>query len=289
MRNKAGAQLIILIILMLVSLSLAGGIFYLYQKEQTLNVSLRREKEELNLNIKIAQANLDESQKEVATLGLKLNESQAQIETLTGNLEQEKNTKEEALTQIRQLKIHLEEQKGLRGDLENKLKQAENDLGQIRVKLNDLESQKAELETKVKGLEEQAKQAQTRDVELGKIVVSPDAATSAEALLTPESDLSSELPSISPSVSVKEERQESPSGLTGKVLVLNKEYNFAVINLGSADGVNIGDLFSVYHNNNYVGDVKIEKVHDSMSAAGFVSTAIKDNISEGDKVAQQIK
>jgi len=241
------------------------------------------------LNIKIAQTKFDDSQKEVATLGLKLNESQAQIVTLTGNLEQEKNTKEEALTQIRQLKSDLEKQKGLRGDLENKLKQAGNDLGQILVKLNDLESQKAELETKVKGLEEQAKQALTRDVELGKIVVSPDAATGAETLQTTESDLSSESATTSPSVSVKEERQESASGLTGKVLVLNKEYNFAVINLGSADGVNIGDIFSVYHNNNYIGDVKIEKVHDSMSAAGFVSTAIKDNISEGDKVAQQIK
>ena len=72
-------------------------------------------------------------------------------------------------------------------------------------------------------------------------------------------------------------------------MVLNKEYNFAVINLGSTDGVNIGDLFSVYHNDKYIGDVKIEKVHDSMSAAGFESTAIKDNISEGDKVTQQIK
>jgi len=274
---------------MLVSLSLAGGIFYLYQKEQALNLSLQREKEELNLNIKITQANLDESQKEVATLGLKLKESQSQIETLTGDLEQEKNTNEEALTQMRQLKSDLEKQKGLKGDLENKLKQAENDLGQIRVKLNDLESQKAQLETKVKDLEEQAKQTQAKDVELGKIVVSPDAATSAEAPLTPESDLSSKLVSTTPSVSVKEERQESSSGPTGKVLVLNKEYNFAVINLGSADGVNIGDIFSVYHNNKYIGDVKIEKVHDSMSAAGLVSTAIKDNISEGDKVTQQIK
>ena len=274
---------------MLVSLSLAGGIFYLYQKEQTLNVSLQREKEELNLNIKITQANLDESQKEVATLGLKLKESQVQIETLTSGLEQEKNTKEEALTLIRQLESALEKQKGLSGDLENKLKQAENDLGQIRNQLNDLESQKAQLETKIKDLEEQAKQALARGVELGKIVVSPDAANSAEALLTPESDLSSEAVLTSPSVNVTEGRQESSSGLTGKVLVLNKEYNFAVINLGSADGVNTGDIFSVYHNNNYIGDLKIEKVHDSMSAAGFASTAIKDNISEGDKVTQQIK
>ena len=274
---------------MFISLSLAGGLFYLYQKEQTLNVSLQKEKEELSLNIKIAQTNLEESQKEVSALGLKLKESQAQIETLTNDLGQEKNTKEEALTQMRELKSDLEKQKGLRSDLENKLKKAETDLGQIRVKLNDLESKKAELETKVKDLEEQAKQALTRDVELGKIVVSPDNATSTEVPLNPESDLNSQLSSTSSSASAKEEKQESSSGLTGKVLVLNREYNFAVINLGSADGVNIGDLFSVYHNSNYIGDVKIEKVHDSMSAAGFESQDIKDKISEGDKVTQQIK
>jgi hypothetical protein len=60
-----------------------------------------------------------------------------------------------------------------------------------------------------------------------------------------------------------------------------------VISLGSKDGVKTGDKFSVYHNNRYVGDVTVEKVHDSMAASGFASVDMKDNVSEGDKVVQK--
>jgi hypothetical protein len=62
-----------------------------------------------------------------------------------------------------------------------------------------------------------------------------------------------------------------------------------VINLGTKDGISSGDVFSIYHNNKYVGDAKLEKVHDSMSAAGFLSEDIKDKVSEGDKVVQKVK
>jgi len=60
-----------------------------------------------------------------------------------------------------------------------------------------------------------------------------------------------------------------------------------VINLGSKDGVNIGDIFSVYRGNKYIGDIKVEKIHDSMSAAELVSSDIKNKIKEGDKVLEK--
>jgi hypothetical protein len=62
-----------------------------------------------------------------------------------------------------------------------------------------------------------------------------------------------------------------------------------VTNLGKKEGIDIGDVFSVYHGPDYIGDVKIEKIHDSMSAAGFVSAETKDKVSEGDKVIQKVK
>jgi len=71
--------------------------------------------------------------------------------------------------------------------------------------------------------------------------------------------------------------------------VVNKEYNFVVMNLGSRDGVTAGSEFSLYHNNQHVGDVKIEKVHDAMSAAGFLAPETKDKVSEGDRVVQKVK
>jgi len=60
-----------------------------------------------------------------------------------------------------------------------------------------------------------------------------------------------------------------------------------VINLGSKDGVALDDVFYVYHSNKYIGDIKLEKIHDSMAAAGFVSANIKNKIAEGDRVVKK--
>jgi hypothetical protein len=62
-----------------------------------------------------------------------------------------------------------------------------------------------------------------------------------------------------------------------------------VINLGSKDGVALGNEFAVYRNNKFIGDMKVEKVHDAMAAAGFSSPDMKDKVNEGDKVVQKAK
>jgi hypothetical protein len=81
----------------------------------------------------------------------------------------------------------------------------------------------------------------------------------------------------------------APASGDGKVLVVNKDYNFAVLNMGSKDGVTIGNVFSIYHAGKYVGDVKVEKVHDSMAAAGFLAAGMRDKIAEGDKAVLKSK
>ena len=84
-------------------------------------------------------------------------------------------------------------------------------------------------------------------------------------------------------------QEVSVPGLEGKVLKINRDYNFVVINLGSKDGIREGEIFSTYHNNKYIGNVKVETLHETSAAAGFLSNDIKNNISEGDKVVQKIK
>lgn len=73
----------------------------------------------------------------------------------------------------------------------------------------------------------------------------------------------------------------------GSVVVVNKDYNFAVISLGNNEGVKIDTVYSVFHNNGYIGDIKVEKVNETMSAAGFVNEGLKDKIAEGDKVVEK--
>lgn len=260
------AKIPLLIALILLSLLLASTTYYLLQRERAKNLALQEELEDVKTKHKIAEKKLQESQKIVSELELKLQEANTRIETLTTTLNEEKMVKEQALTQIEELKTDLEQQQELKSNLETKFAQIQEDMKNLEAQLKRLKSEKVQLETKIQDLEAQvqAGQAKTEQpsstqeggVELGKIVVSP-------------------------------EEKTFPSGLEGKVLVINKDYNFAVINLGSKDGIAVGNVFSIYHNNKYIGDAKVEKVHDSMSAIGFASLEMKDKVSEGDKVVKK--
>lgn len=277
MTERAGIKIPILIVLLIISLSLAGGIFYLLDKEQAKNLALQGELEETRAKYMKSESELQGANKRISTLDLELTEAESKIEAINNELGQEKIIRQEALAQIGQLKVDLEEQRGQKLDLEKQLNQAQDEAKKTKEQLDQLVSQKVDLESKIKELE-----TKFQGVELGKIVVNPETGAveaetqeAAEGLLKPEDG--------------KSKKNIQAQTAQGKVLVINKDYNFVVINLGSKDGVEIGEVFSIYRNNKYIGEVKVEKVHDSMSAAGFLSTEIKGKIREGDKAVQRIE
>jgi len=278
MPEKFKSSIAIFIILILVSLSFAGTGFFLLQKEKTKNTSLQEELDSLKIEQNAAETKLEEYKKTISQLDFKLKEAQTNIDTLSSTLEQETKAKQEALNQVQQLKTVLEQQKGLRADLETELGQGQKDAEKTQARLKEIESKKAQLEAKIKDLEAQVQQTQgqqqarAQGVELGTIVVGPE-----------DSSVSG------PASSLQPKEKAITSYLEGKILVVNKDYNFVVINLGSKDGVNAGDVFALYHNNKYIGDIKVEKIHESMSAADFTSASIKGVVSEGDRVVQKAK
>jgi len=217
-------------------------------------------------------------------LELKMQEAKIQIDKINGDLQQEKAAKEDALSQVIQLKGDLEQQKTMKADLEKKLNQAQKDTDKIQVQLKDLSSKKTELEKKIKDLEIQAKAAQDQGVELGTVIVTPETST-----VVP---MQSAKPGTEKQAAATKPAGKQPAkagASEGKVLVVNKDYNFAVIDLGVKDGIEVGNSFSVFHNNKNIGEVKVEKVHDSMAAAGFVNPDLKDKVTEGDKVVRKAK
>ena len=58
--------------------------------------------------------------------------------------------------------------------------------------------------------------------------------------------------------------------LFGKVLMVNKEQAFVVVNLGRADNLNLGDILSVYRNSEFIGRVQVERVEEKVSAAAIL-------------------
>jgi len=292
MADKVKAPLFLLIALILISLLLSAGVFYLLQKERAKTLTLQTELANLKEVQKVAEVKLNESKKLITDFELKLQEAQGQITSLTQSLEQEKTARREASDQMDNLRAELKEQKNLRTELENKLIQAQDDTRKIQAQMKEMDAKKIALEAKVKDLEEQVDDIQTRDVELGKIVVAPDAESDeslADEALNQQEAKKAKEPAKPEEKTEKQEKKSAQPSLESKILVVNREYNFVVINVGSKDSVRVGDIYSVYHGGKLVGDIKVDKVHDSMAAAGFVSADMKDKVSEGDKIVRKRK
>jgi len=269
--NRKGAILLpVLIVLIIIFLAIAAGSVYFYQKEHTQNIQLQEQIAELEKRQRDTEIKLEASKKTAAEFQLKLQEARNQVDSLTEELTQEKSAHTETSNKLEQSAKDLEQQKSLRQDLEDKLNQLQEDSRKTKEQLKLIQQQKTELEEKIKNAE-----VGEGGVELGKVVVNNEGTAKASE----------------PKV-IKVERKEKVQklkSLDGKVLVVNKEFNFAVINLGSKDGIKLGDEFSVLSNSgNPIGDLKVEKVHESMSAAGF-SADLKDFIKENDKIAQKVK
>ncbi|MDP2927533.1 MAG: hypothetical protein Q8N80_01880, partial [Candidatus Omnitrophota bacterium] len=260
--------------------------FYLYQKEYAQNIKLRGQIVELE-NLQRTTANkLDESKKIATDLALKLQEVKSKMDSLASELATEKSAHAETSNKLEQFKADLLKQKSLREDLENRLNQVQDDGKQIKEQIKIMQQQKVALEEKIKNLETGA-----GGVELGKVVVNPEVLQPANNVVRAQpkmADKKINAPDTKASKVTKKEQPRLVKGLEGKVMIVNKEFNFVVINLGSKDNVSVGDEFLVFRAGKPIGDLKVEKVHEAMSAAGFAAE-LKDLIKENDKVTQKIK
>lgn len=274
--TKAKSPVLILVILIVLALILAGGMYVFLQNERRVNTGLQQQLQDIQAKQRLTEAKLEESKKMISAFEVKLKETQSQIEALNTDLDAEKAAKQESLSQLDKLKEELNQQKTFRADLEQKLEEAQGQIKKSHEQLTQLETKKSELEEKVKELEAKSQdlEAKVQGIELGTIVVSPE---------TQDAQKISSKKEKKAAAAKETKSQIPPAQAEGNVLVVNKDYNFAVLNLGSKEGVKAGNIFSIYHNNKNIGDVKVEKVHESMCAAGFISGNLKENIFEGDK------
>ncbi|MCU0651901.1 MAG: hypothetical protein MUC39_03055 [Candidatus Omnitrophica bacterium] len=293
MISQKGKVSPVVLIIILIVLGSLGGLAYFLQKERAININLQQQLTDIKEKQRITEAKLDESKNMISTLEVKLKETQTQIDSLTTDLEAEKIAKVESQNEAQRLRAELDQQKILRVNLEKQFNEAQGQFRKTQNQLSQLETQKTELEEKVKTLEAKSRdlEAKVQGIELGTIVVSPEAKQPAKKAKKAK-EVKKEVKKASPAP-VKEEVKrpavvEAAVKLEGNVLVVNKDYNFVVINLGGKEGVKAGDVFGVYHNEKYIGEVKVEKVHESMSAAGLASANMKDGVNEGDKVVQKL-
>lgn len=72
--------------------------------------------------------------------------------------------------------------------------------------------------------------------------------------------------------------------LAGRVLLVNKEHAFIVVNLGRANDLKIGDVLSVYRNDEFLGKAQIEGIKERISAATILPDWQDVEFKENDEV-----
>lgn len=111
------------------------------------------------------------------------------------------------------------------------------------------------------------------NIELDQIVVTPDVRVSEEDLL-------------------REIRQSAGGGETavsgsipeGRILSVDVETAFVVINLGRKHGISNGIFMSVYRGNDYLGDIQITRTQEEMAAADLVPPLSGKTLRKNDQV-----
>jgi chromosome segregation ATPase len=227
------------------------------QREKTQRIELSELLDRTTKEKQVVEKRLAEINKIKSELESSLREAEGKIADLIVKLEEAESAKTALSSELSErekvigdLNAKFESEKREKAELADRLTKSEEEYKTLKAQVEQLETLKVELERKLQ-------EAATKGVQLEKIVVKPKEA----------------LP-----------QEETAPSIEGKILVVNREFDFVVINLGQRDGVELGTIFLVYRDGESLGKVQAEKVYEGMSTAIFLPEARKEEIREGDSV-----
>jgi|GEM_PF-1883187 len=74
--------------------------------------------------------------------------------------------------------------------------------------------------------------------------------------------------------------------LEGKVLVVNRKFQFVVVNLGSEKELSVGTLLNIYRQGQLIGRVQVEQVRENVAACRILPELTLQDILENDAVKE---
>jgi len=261
MGQQGKAATIILAVTAFVGVGAAGAGFILEEQQRSKRVALEGELLVMTQAKDAAEAQLADLRRARAQAESELARFRSEADRTTEQLAQMQQDKDELNEQlsdksaeIDRLSQVLREEQTSRSTLVEQLAQAQSDYQAAHSELEELRQSQLTLEAKLKDL------TGGRPVELEKVVVRKSGTNFAAAT------------------------EAAAAALEGQVLVINREFDFIVVNLGKSHGVSIGRTMQVLRGQDILGTVRVEKVYDTLSAAAILPQSKKEQIKEGDKV-----
>ena len=258
--NSSSGRVAVIVLGMLTLLAISGAGVSVFLQMQERSLRLAREKE-LRL-VKAENTQLQEQVDDVTKV-------KEQLET---DLTKAKSDLEENLLQLAKTQKENEE-------LEKAVDQRQDEVNRLSKDLEQIRSERTQLTQRIAQVTEQSKKLQT---ELDQIE------TAKTELETKVLELSQGQPTVELEKVFVTDAGASPTaigaGPEGQVVVVNREYDFVVMNLGKSHGLTLGQEFQIVRDNQILGRVKVEKIYDELSAAAILPPSNKASIREGDFV-----
>jgi hypothetical protein len=268
-------------------MSLTALSLFIWQKEierrETTEVSLK-ESQEMALNL---EGTVKELKKQNFLLEEKSKETDERINSLMDELELEEGLKEEMKTELAGLKIQIEDLDKVKTKLEQQLSENQS---QFDLKVADFEKRIQEELKKNEEMQKINKELEAKKAEIEKM-----SSSSAGAVKTPsKSSGGFELDPIvvSPGQPAQvaqtiQPEETSTRNRDGRVLSVDVETEFVIINLGEKDGVQMGQILSLFRGKEYLGDIKVTRVQPEMAAADLIPPLSSRTVRKSDQVSKK--
>ena len=237
-----------------------------FKQAQIANEQLQREKTTLELGI----SNL---RREKEDLKREYDYNKKMLDSISQELVRERSDKLQMQDSFKLIKSENTILSRQLESLNNRKMNLEKQLQEVMDKKDNIEQKYDDMQTMLSG-----KISQVNDLKEELDAIRQGATPAPEAIS--ESRGAVELPPIvvRPQASEQPSREISMASVgQGKVLAVNKDSNFVIVDLGEDAGVKVGDVFQVYRDDNSVASVEAIQVRKNISACDIKkqSTVIK--------------
>lgn len=218
---------------------------------QMSNEQLQREKSNIELD-------LNSLKREKEDLKRQIEYNQKLVESISKELVTEKNDK----TQIQDSYKLVRNENAM---LSRQLQSLNNRKINLDKKIQELTESKGSLERRLSEMESMLTDRVTQIEQFkGKV----EAVKTGEPVEGREKKESVELPAIvvRPQADQPSRSVNPDAGFIGRVLAVNKDNNFVIIDLGQDSGLKVGDAFKIYRDEKPVASVEVTQVRRSISA-----------------------
>lgn len=236
----------ILIVISSLSIIIAIVMFIAERKEEARRIKVEKELARIIQEKELIQIKLKKTQDIRDKLKQDLKAAKEKTKTLSSKLELAKG-------QMQQLKSKLAKQTRIASELRQQLEEERNKREILSEELAQVQSRKQELEIKFEKLKKKKEELESKlkktdeemRIQLDKVIVTP--------------------------------QHELPP----RVLVVNRDYNFIIVNLGQ-DSVLKNSVLGIYRDGKLIGKAKVGRTYPNMCSAEIISKS--SPIREGDRV-----